>query len=267
MRFYKRDYIKLIKNQKTKEVATIDIAKGCKGCELKHAPCYAFKMARMSGLDFFTPVPQKLKISLLEKQLQKYNLDWIRIGCISDPSLNWEITSQICRLASEKNITPVIISKIYSALSQETLESLVRDKAQLQVSTSGLMSRRQKDQRLSTIINYKKLGGKIVNRINSAVFKENSKAYKLQENLILFSQQEEIPILETPLRTFKTSPLYSLLDSRRYKKHLSPLSGKYDSQSSAGLIIPNTYACYSTCSPTPIGNYDPGCSHQCCTKL
>jgi hypothetical protein len=122
-------------------------------------------------------------------------------------------------------------------------------------------------------------------RINSAIWKRNSKPARIQENLISFAEKSDIPILDTPIRLFKTSPIWKLVEQEEYHRHKSPISGKLDNQRTAGLIIPidnqrtagliipKAYPCYSTCSNGPNippygnGNDETGCENQCCTRL
>jgi len=268
-RLYKADRIKIQRNRKTGEAGTIDIQRGCPGCELRNAPCYAAKGARMTNLNFFHPVKRIFDRELLKKQLKNYQHEWIRIGCISDPSLDWETTAEVAELCRQHKITPVIVSKIHKTPVKQAIEKLDFAEAQVQVSLSALMAGNY-PKSIRRFIGIYCLEGsvKLVMRINSMAFPKGSNSWKNQELLVKFCHERELPILETPVRLFKTSPIWKLVDQKRYHRHKSPISGALDSQQTAGLVIPNAYPCFSTCSPIPNKETgDPGCPHQCVTKV
>jgi hypothetical protein len=260
MKLYKEDKIKLQHNNKTGEVGTIDILRGCNGCENKSI-CYAAKGARRMGIDFFQPVKREFDKNLLERQLDKYDLDWVRIGCISDPSLDWDTTCKVTDLISAANKKPVVITKLFN------------NRVQLQISISGITPEKKIAVRKRIAYKYLFQDAQVTWRINSAIWKKNSKPEKTQENLISFAEKSDIPILDTPIRLFKTSPIWKLVEQEEYHRHKSPISGKLDNQRTAGLIIPKAYPCYSTCSNGPNippygnGNDETGCENQCCTRL
>lgn len=267
MKLYKKDKIQLQHNNKTGEAGTIDIFRGCPGCELKNAPCYAAKGAARTGIDFFQPVERELDQKLLEKQLDKYEISWVRIGCISDPSLDWNKTCKVSELVRGANKTPVIITKVYNFPSSAHLKRLQNSEAQVQISVCGVTptSKVKERQELAASLKLNKID--VVWRIISALWKKDSKARKVQDELISFSRRARISVIDTPIRMFKTSPLWKLVDQDQYHRHLSPISGKLDNQKTAGLIIPYAYPCFSTCTDHSKSDFDPGCLHQCCTVM
>jgi len=267
LRTYKQDRVRLEFNRKTGDAGTIDVTRGCVGCELKNAPCYAAKMARLTNLNFFSPVERELNPTYLKKQLNRYPLDWVRIGCISDPSLDWDKSMKVCGIVNSKGKMPVVISKLHKIPLFKTLDCLKETNSILQISISALATRRKITIRHNCLQIAKKQGVSVVSRINSAAFPEGSRLKKIQDELISWAAERDIPIIDTPIRLFKTSPIWKLVDKNKYHRHLSPMSGKLDSQRTAGLVIPNAYACFSTCSPTPTKEADPGCYHQCCTRI
>lgn len=266
LKTYKVDRVSLQHNKKTGEAGTIDIFRGCPGCEMKNAPCYAAKGAARVGIDFFQPIRRVFDKSLLEKQLKRYEIDWVRIGCISDPSLDWETTCEIAELIDSHGKKPVIITKLYEIPSNQQLERLARTTGNLQVSVSGVTPRKTVGKRFAIAQEAHKAGLSTAWRINSARWKPDSKADKVQESLIYMADEEGLPIIDTPIRLFKTSPFWAHVDQEKYHRHLSPISGKLDNQRTAGLIIPEAYACYSTCADRPKGNDPIGCPHQCLTR-
>jgi hypothetical protein len=264
MKLYQKDKIKISYNRKTIEAGTIDVMRGCIGCELRNLPCYAAKMARTAGIIFFSPVRREFRREFLCRQLEKYDSDWIRIGCISDPSLDWKTALEICSIIKGFNIKPVVITKVFNPLSLEQRNQLLsKELGLIHISLSGVMSEIQKKRRLSHLMDLKDIS---VARIVSGAFRENTKAFKVQKELIEFAMKEDIPILDTPMRMFTTSPLWKLMKHDKYHRHRSPISGKKDSQLTAGLSIKNAYPCYSTCSPVPTEHDPIGCQNQCLTR-
>lgn len=267
MKHYKSGDICLLSNRKTGEVGTLDIRRGCFGCELSKAPCYAAKMAHMTGIDFFYPVEMTLNEDRLQRQLQNYKPLWVRIGCNSEPSLDWEKTTRICELVKEAGKIPVVISKAHKDISSEQVARLAETNVRLQVSTSAFSKEAQDKRRNRLLVLAIAEGIPSSLRIVSGQFKEPTYTLK-QEYHRLCAIAAKIPIIDTPLRIFKTSPLYKHLDSSAYKRHLSPLTGKLDNQQTAGLVIDGAYPCFSSCSREPRKEFsDPGCKHQCLTSL
>jgi hypothetical protein len=271
MKQYKMDKVTVAFNRKTMDVGTVDVVRGCTGCELANAPCYSAKMARMHGIDFFDPVNREFDIALINRQLSAYPKPWIRIGCISDPSLDWNKSLAVANMALAYGIKPVIITKHHKHMSLTDIDFLhlyLKNKIQFQISVSGLMSNAVKNNRITFMHFLKDSSVPTIMRINSCAFKPGSRPEKLQKELVDLAIEHKFPLLETPIRLFKTSNIWNLVDQDKYHRHLSPITGKLDSQRTAGLIIKKAeYACYSTCSPVPT-EYDPvGCFHQCCTIM
>lgn len=259
---YKSSRIALSWNQKTADAATIDVARGCPGCELSAAPCYAKKMAQMAAIDHGCVVSQRLSSSFLETQLETYKGSWIRIGCTSDPSLDWAKTAQVVESCLVSGIIPVIVSKIHEPIPDYS--SLVG--AQLQVSVSGLQTAEQSERRLHAMIVAKAWGIQVVMRLVSAVWIHGSAEEAEQERMVAFARAIGIEILETPLRIYSTSSIYQLVEKSQYHRHVSPISGLPATEYTAGLVVADAKPCFSTCSPPPTEHDPRGCAHQCCTR-
>lgn len=263
---YAKDKVTLQHNQKTGEVGTIDIFRGCLGCEMSKS-CYAAKGARRTGINFFQPIRRDYDERLLKKQLKNYEIDWVRIGCISDPSLDWSTTNKVIALLSEAGKKAAVITKVYNIPAEEDINELAKGDLNIQISVCGLTPIREVKKRKAFAIRLKDKGILLGWRINSAAWKKESKAERVQNDLILFAREKRIEIIDTPLRLFTNNNFWNHVDQNLYHRHLSPISGKLDNQRTAGLIIPDSYPCYSTCSPTPT-EFDPiGCKHQCLTRM
>jgi len=259
MRFYLARKLALAHNNKTGEAATLDPVHGCIGCELRDAPCYAEKMCAMNQVDFWHPVPQELDVAFLAGQLRRYRArghHWLRIGCKGDPSLAWETTRVLTQLAHDIGIIPVVVSKLHVPLDRWLAPS-----THLQVSVSGAMSPEQTETRLATLARYP---GAVM-RLVSFAWLPGSSEDALQAHLVDWARARQMNILETPARVYATRQLWTRLDTARYHKHISPMSGREVSEYCAGLLIPGAAACYSTCSPVPTAKDPVGCAHQCLT--
>lgn len=259
MRFYLARKLELAYNNKTGEAATLDPVHGCVGCELRDAPCYAEKMCAMNKVDFWRPIPQELDAAFLAGQLRRYRArghTWLRIGCKGDPSLAWETTRQLTSLARDAGIVPVVVTKLHNRLTASLAPG-----TQLQVSVSGAMTQEQTDRRLATLARYP---GAVM-RLVSFAWLPQSPEDALQQGLVDWAHSHGVRILETPARVYATRGLWQRLDTARYHRHISPMSGREVSEYCAGLLVPGAAACYSTCSPVPTGNDPVGCSHQCLT--
>lgn len=262
---YKRDKVSIQYNRKTGEAGTIDIYKGCPGCELRNLPCYAAKGAARVGINFFSPVKRDIDLALLKRQLQNYDPAWIRIGCISDPSLSWSRTLMVCSLCKEYDKAPVIVTKLHEDPDDIHLQLIKATGAMLQISMSALARNSDRVRRISTMIRAAQMGMKVACRINTATFKEGSRLADIQNNIVEAARNYGVPLLETPIRLFQTSPLWNQLDQSEYHRHMSTISGKLDNQRTSGLLLSNSYPCFSTCAPGPSGNDPVGCPHQCLT--
>ena len=262
---YQASRVRIIGNHKTDGM--IDPVRGCLGCELS-PECYARKMARMGRTDHGIPVRQILDPVFLAKQVKRYAQhphDWIRIGCVGDPSFDWELTTEVCRIVRDAGVTPVIVSKIHQAIPRKCAASLA-ETSLLQVSVSGMQTQRQGETRLATVLRHRSLGGAVMIRLVSARWLAGSAPDKRQTALAFWAQSHGVTVLDTPLRLRRTGPFWALVEQPVYHRHCSPMSGTLGIEYSAGLVIEGALPCASTCSPVWRAAYDPGCAHQCGTK-
>jgi hypothetical protein len=116
--------IRLNENTKTDPNVT-DTVKGCPGgCW----GCYAaLSMGVMyNRINFDIPVsqildPGLLKADCVELMWKRPDLNWVRIGVMGDPSLDWELTTKTCEVISETGLIPVLISKFWKQPSHDQL--------------------------------------------------------------------------------------------------------------------------------------------------
>jgi hypothetical protein len=170
MKTYK-SIISLSKNERG--IWDLDTIKGCesgllenpKGC---YNDCYAFKTAKRYGIDFsksiersFLNESHRLKIV---RQIEKIDMDFIRIGCTGDPSENWGHTINIIKqiressqlalfdISSKKQI--VIITRHWKKLTELQLNEISKYNICINTSVSALDNKKLID---NSLTEYKRL--------------------------------------------------------------------------------------------------------------
>jgi hypothetical protein len=154
MKTYK-NIISLSKNGRG--IWDLDTIKGCesgllenkKGC---YSDCYALKTAKRYGIDFSKSIERNFESEShrlqIIKQIEKIDMDFIRIGCSGDPSENWEHTLNIIKqirynsqlslfdISSKKQI--VIITRHWKTLTNLQLEEIKKYNICINTSVSAL---------------------------------------------------------------------------------------------------------------------------------
>lgn len=258
MRKYKKIKIRAGGNRKT-DRNILDTVRGCIGAKVIkggcYGQCYAAKMAKVSGVDFSHPVACELDPTTLRRSLKRVDEPWIRIGVSGDPSLEWGLTLRVADYCREADKIPVVITKGWHKPTDTDLWWLQSSGAVLHVSLSALDGRRLIKQRRDLMHRYKDKGGTVVCRLITSAF--TGEFGGLQSELITWCRDRQIPILETPLRFFRTNPYYlsGVIDSDKVKPHISPFTGKTDGALSAGRLIGGspftTGYCDTTCNQCP----------------
>jgi len=263
MEIYKTNKISLSGNRKV-DPNTLDISKGCIGAQKRengcYNACYACKMSKLANKDFSVPVPQILDESLLRKQLKTLKQNWVRIGVSGDPSSDWDTTVKVCQIVRESGRTPVVKTKCWTEPEQIHLKQMAVSNTIFQVSMSALDDEDESKRRSKALASYRDLlPGYSVPMVNSLAFKPgelHTRQATDSELLLKFCGS----ILEVPIRLFKTNPIWKELDESKYHHHESVISGKEDSQYTAGLVINLTgvYPCNTKCSE---------CENQCMVNV
>lgn len=176
----------------------LDTIKGCesglieneKGC---YSDCYALKTAKRYGIDFSKSIQRHFlneshKMQII-RQIEKIDMDFIRIGCAGDPSENWEHTINIIKqikensqlslfdISSKKQI--VIITRHWKNLTDVQLEEIKKYNICINTSVSALDNQKLID---NSLIQYNRLKPycKSVLRVITADFNtENKKGLEL----------------------------------------------------------------------------------------
>lgn len=120
--------ISLIKNDRG--IYSLDISIGCtsglknnpKGC---YNDCYAAKSAKLYGYDFSKTVFRHFESEAHKRkiinQISKIKLDFVRIGTSGDPSENWQLCLDVCKIISKCNKHIVIITKHWETITDNQL--------------------------------------------------------------------------------------------------------------------------------------------------
>jgi hypothetical protein len=135
----------------------LDTIKGCesgllenpKGC---YNDCYSLKTAKRYGIDFSKSIERSFlneahRLQII-RQIEKIDMDFIRIGCTGDPSENWEHTLNIIKqirensqlslfdISSKKQI--VIITRHWKQLTDLQLNEIKKYNICINTSVSAL---------------------------------------------------------------------------------------------------------------------------------
>lgn len=190
MKTYK-NIISLSKNERG--IWDLDTIKGCesgvlenpKGC---YSDCYALKTAKRYGIDFSKSIERSFlneahRLQIV-KQIEKIDMDFIRIGCTGDPSENWEHTLNIIKqiressqlslfdISSKKQI--VIITRHWKKLTDLQLKEISKFNICINTSVSALDNKKLIENSLKE---YKRLKPycKSVLRVITADFNKENK--------------------------------------------------------------------------------------------
>lgn len=145
----------------------LDTIKGCesgllensKGC---YSDCYSLKIAKRYGIDFSKSIERHFlneshKLQII-RQIEKVDMDFIRIGCSGDPSENWEHTINIIKqiretsqlslfdISSKKQI--VIITRHWKKLTDAQLKEIQKYNICINTSVSSLDNKKLIDNSL-----------------------------------------------------------------------------------------------------------------------
>lgn len=145
----------------------LDTIKGCesgllenpKGC---YSDCYSLKIAKRYAIDFSKSIERHFlneahKLQII-RQIEKVDMDFIRIGCSGDPSENWEHTIDIIKqiressqlslfdISSKKQI--VIITRHWKILTDEQLNEIKKYNICINTSVSALDNKKLIDNSL-----------------------------------------------------------------------------------------------------------------------
>ena len=189
--------ITLIKNKRG--VYDLDTSKGCcsglennkNGC---YDYCYAAKNAKIYGYDFSKTVLRKFESDRhkhkIIKQINKFNVPFIRIGTSGDPSENWGHTLDIIKkiladyqlsLFPEQKKEIVIITKHWNKLTKKQLSKIRKYNICINTSLSALDSKKQLKARLNQYNILKKYCKSVLRIVSCDFNKKNKKGLKLSK--------------------------------------------------------------------------------------
>jgi hypothetical protein len=198
-----------------KGVLDIDTVKGCTagmharpdgGC---YNGCYAARIAAFRGIDFSKAVSRtaqtRAQRAAIERIVSRAPQGFFRIGTMGDPSHDWDGTVATIEWLSPL-ARPVIITKHWRRATDENFSRLIRCRAVLNTSVSGLDTAPELEHRKREIERYRSMGGRSVARVVSCKFNrqhpEGARMGAIQDGLFAMS-----PLIDNPLRAPRTHRL------------------------------------------------------------
>jgi hypothetical protein len=189
MKTYK-SLISLSKNERG--IWDLDTIKGCKSGMLEteggcYGDCYAYKTAKRYGIDFTKSIERHFEDEAHRKyivnQIEKIDMDFIRIGCSGDPSENWNHTINIIEsLKTEKQLSLfpvqskkqiVIITRHWNTLTDLQAQVLTKYNICVNTSVSAMDSKSVREHCISQY-NRLKSYSKSILRVVTADFNQNN---------------------------------------------------------------------------------------------
>lgn len=170
-----------VRGNSKNQANTIETVYGCKHGNAETCPwgCYAEftcrKLVLKDGdartpVDFHTPVPQKLDKRVLERDLRKMKLGWVRIGIMGDPSYAWDDgqgggTVNACEFVASRGKRPVVLTRLWERPSHGQLARLAKTNTVMHCTVCAYDSDRFLLPRINTAKAYLELGGLWVWRV------------------------------------------------------------------------------------------------------
>lgn len=192
----------------------VDTVKGCSagmrsqtgGC---YGECYANKIAARYGLAFGESVnrgfvDQWQHRDVLCRQLRAHALSWYRIGVMGDPSHDWRHTLSVIRHLRPAEKTAVIVTKHWTAMTDDQVSQLLDLDVVVQTSTSALDTPAQTKYRVGQIERLRGCGVTSINRVVTCEFGDTEWALeraRVQRELLSLE-----PVIDTPLRVSPGNP-------------------------------------------------------------
>jgi len=127
---------------------------------------------------------------------------WLRQGWASDCSFSpaaWELVATIAAILQRRNISLLIITKVWTLPSPEVVESLVQNQAELRTSISALDSDKELARRLTLLSDFRNAGGKAVPYLMSCRYADLELA-RNEAALVAWIADNDFLAAEHPLR-------------------------------------------------------------------
>lgn len=197
----------LTATENRKGVLDVDTVKGCSigmskypngGC---YYECYAYKTAKMYGIDFSVSISRKpgsKSFNSVFHAVKDYPALWYRIGTSGDPSHDWENTIEVCERLKSTGKTPIVITKHWNALTNAQIKIFIKVGAIFNTSTSGLDADEEIEHRIEQMDRLESAGIKSICRVVTCKFGTSDWAKKAelkQKHLLSLS-----PVIDNPLR-------------------------------------------------------------------
>lgn len=258
-----RNYTTHISLQKNgRGIWDLDTVKGCyygikknkNGC---YSECYANKIAKRYNIDFSNSVLRSFKnknhIQQIIKQINKSNVEFIRIGCSGDPSFNWDHTIKIIRQIrnvsqlklfdyNEKLI--VIITRHWNILTDNQLLELSKLNVCINTSVSSIDSKNEIKKQLHQYNRIKKYTKSILRVItfDFNIQSKNGLYFNNIQNELLKNEN----IIETAFRPSKNNRLLSMNIIKTMKMEFNTAS-QFISNRNSIVYTGNCFNCIEKC--------------------
>lgn len=194
-----------------------DVFSGCLPIKsLCYANCTAAEYWIEKGFDFGKRTLNNFNEESFRESLEKLpeNQRWLRQGWASDCSIRkegWPVVLDAAKILSEKDITLLIITKVFNFPEDDLLKNLAELDAEIRVSISAIDSEKQIKRRMEFLERYKELGGKAVPYLMSAKY-SNDVLKRNQEFIIKWVEENDFIAGEHPLRINSQNPLIKNLE-------------------------------------------------------
>jgi len=216
--------------------------------------CYAKEAVLRYHKIFDMPVSMELREDLLRKDLRELEEDWIRIGVMGEPSLDWPLTLKVAEICHDEGKRVVIVTRLFTGMSDSILTKLSEIGTTLNITMCALDPPSLKSVGINVLRRYRDLGGRAVMRLVTFTFKDE----RLMEEQRAMLDWGGL-VLEQPARLQRTNPTFRLVVNSLYvpaKGYVSPAS---ESRwlTAGPLFNPRIPSCFSKC---------PDCPHKCLSK-
>lgn len=198
-----------------KGVIDVDTVKGCTlgmnarpdaGC---YDDCYAQRIAARYGIAFEQSVnrgfvDQYQHRDAIVRQLRAFPATWYRIGVMGDPCHDWQHTLNVIRHLRPAEMTAVIITKHWKALTDDHISQIKELDVVFNTSTSGFDTDSEMRHRVKQYQRLRDHGIKSVNRVVTAEYGDTEwgRAGKAKQDYLLTLK----PIIDNPLRVSPSNP-------------------------------------------------------------
>ena len=235
----------------------VDTVKGCTlgmkayprgGC---YGECYAYKDATRYGITFGVAVSRRATPGVRDDvfcAVRDHGASWYRVGVAGDPCHDWENTLSVCEFLGATHKVAVIITKHWTALTDEQMRRLAALRAVVNTSTSGMDSDGEIAHRVEQMERLRAFGVSSVCRVVTCKYGASEWARKCKE------RQDYLlsitPIIDNPLRASRSNYHVAAGDIMLERMDGAIGGGKFVSLHSAEIYLGTCKRCPDQCGVT-----------------